>query len=78
MTPENIERITLDRLCMWGQEAIEHHSTPVLMLSVGHDHHSRELNVHSTEEMSDLEVLLFLEGAAKVLAAKMAASIREG
>jgi hypothetical protein len=78
MTPETIARITTDRLTLWGQVAIEHHSTPVLMLSVGHDHHSRELNVHSTEKMSDLEVLLFLEGAAKVLSEKMAARIREG
>ena len=76
MTPETIALITTERLALWAQRAIEQHSTPVMMLSVGHDFHSGELNVHTTEEMTDVQVLEFLQGALRLVSDRVSAKLR--
>lgn len=71
MYRETILDITTNRLALWGCSAVDLHSTPVLMLSVGHDHKQGVLTLHTTEEMDDAEAMAFLQGAVRVLATRI-------
>lgn len=73
MTPATIAEITIQRVSQWAQKVIDEHATPVLMLSVGHDHHSGTVVVSSCEETDDAELLLWLHGAQQLLTKKIAA-----
>lgn len=70
MERDEIETICRERLAGWQKRLVEEHATPVLLVSVGHDHKKGQVVLSTTEEMSDEEVMLFLQGALNVLAFK--------
>ena len=53
MTDDEIRQVTEERLGLWGARMVQYHSTPLMALSVGHDHVSGQLNVHITEDLPD-------------------------
>lgn len=63
MNPDEIEDICSVRLEGWTKRLTQEHSTPVLLLGVGHDHKKGQLVICTTEEMTDRDIQLFLEGA---------------
>lgn len=67
MTREQIEQINSERLNQWGARAINSHATPLLMLSIGHDHKSGELNIHCTEDLTPEQLRGFLIAALGML-----------
>ncbi|MGA2035902.1 MAG: hypothetical protein ABSG68_26945 [Thermoguttaceae bacterium] len=54
-----VETICAERLESWKQRLIENHSTPALLMGVGHDEHAGELHLVVCEELSleDLQAL---------------------
>lgn len=68
----NVKAINDERLGRWKNLLNRKHSTPIIILAVGHDHHEGDLVVLTTEDRSDEETLLFMEGAVKLLREKVA------
>lgn len=62
-----IGRIVGERLESWGQRLTEAHSTPVLMLAIGHDHRSGHLTLLVPEGVSKEQLRAFLSFALKYL-----------
>ena len=69
MNDTEIETICRDRLGGWTKRLVEEHSTPILLVGVGHDHKTGQVVLCMPEEMTDLEVMHFLEGALNMLRA---------
>lgn len=67
----NCKAINKERLGRWEVQLNRKHATPLLILGVGHDHNEGDLVILTTEGRSDVEVLLFLEGAVKLLKDKL-------
>ena len=67
MNNDEIEAIGRDRLESWRQRLVNEHSTPILLVGVGHDHKSGQVTLLMPEEMSDEEVKHFLMGALNML-----------
>lgn len=63
MDTAKVKSINVKRLSSWGDRLTENHATPVLLLGIGHDHKSGQINVLVTEDMSDAEILLFVKKA---------------
>ena len=60
ITTERIREITTDRLREWGEIAIAKHTTPAVLLCIGHDQVSGELHLMCPENLD-------LEGLRKLL-----------
>lgn len=67
MQRAQINKINVDRLTSWKNRLNEHHSTPMLLVGVGHDHKQGELMVLVTEERTDYEILLLMREALRML-----------
>ena len=67
ITSERIREITEDRLREWGEIAIEKHTTPALLVCVGHDQVSGEMHlmVPDNFDLEDVRKLL-LQAIAKL------------
>ena len=63
----NTKKITHERLCSWEKKFEGSHATTVLLIGVGHDHVYGQIVICVTEELTDREVILFLENALKQL-----------
>ncbi len=63
--PVDVKRITDERLQSWSKQLINAHATPVLLLGVGHDHVSGQINVVVTENMTPVQIRAFLKQALK-------------
>jgi len=64
---EEIEAICKERLGNWQGRLVNEHSTPVLLLGVGHDHKMGQVVLCTTEDMSDLEIINFVQGTLNLL-----------
>jgi hypothetical protein len=62
-----VKEINHARLARWKDRLNESHSTPVILIGVGHDTVKGRLMVLTTEERTDGEIIAFLEGALKQL-----------
>ncbi len=49
MDRQAIEAINADRLGGWALHLIDHHATPALLIGIGHDHMSGDLQLCVTE-----------------------------
>ncbi len=67
MSKIEVKPINHERLTRWKERLNENDSTPVLLVAVGHNKLSGRIMVLCTEDRSDQEVILFLEGALKQL-----------
>ena len=65
--PVPVEQITPERLERWGKRLIALHSTPLLIVAIGHDHVSGQLNILTCEEMSDYDMCNLLRVALAAL-----------
>lgn len=65
--PVNVRKINHERLGRWEKRLNEHHSTPVVLVGVGHDQVSGRIFLLTTEERTDEEVILFLREALRQL-----------
>lgn len=61
MKSERVDEINKIRLFGWRKQLTKQHSTPVMLVGVGHDHNSGQVTLLVTEEMNDQEILLFLK-----------------
>lgn len=68
----NVKAINEERLFRWKVKLTRQHATPVFLLGVGHDHKSGELVILCTEDRTDEELLLFLEGSVNKLKEQLA------
>lgn len=78
MTPDECRRINDARLAQWGAESATQHSTPLVLVSVGHDHRSGELLVHTLQTMEDAKLLGLLESATAILRRTLDAQAKGG
>ena len=62
--------IAKQRLADWAKRCGPLHCTPVMMLTVGHDHKSGELGIMTVEDVTDAELIRFLDFAIKELLKK--------
>jgi len=67
MQRSQINKINVDRLTSWKNRLNEQHSTPMMLVGVGHDHKSGELMILVTEERTDYEILLLMREALRML-----------
>lgn len=65
--PVDVKRITVERLDSWQKQLINAHATPVILVGVGHDHVTGQINVITTEDMTPAQILLFLKRVVKEL-----------
>jgi hypothetical protein len=65
--PVNVRKINHERLGRWEKRLNENHSTPVVLVGVGHDQVKGRVMVLTTEERTDEEVILFLREALRQL-----------
>jgi hypothetical protein len=63
MTSEEIKTICQERLGSWQERLVESHATPAVLLGVGHDQHSGDIVICTVEEMSNENIILFLQDA---------------
>lgn len=61
------EEITRERFASWTKRMSEQHSTPMLLLGVGHDHTSGQLVVLVPEEVTNADVRRLLLYALRKL-----------
>ena len=69
MNAAEIEAIGRERLEGWRNRLVNEHSTPILLVGVGHDHKKGQVTLCVPEEMSDEEIKYFLMGALNMLRA---------
>lgn len=67
----NVRKITHERLGSWEKRLVNSHATPALLLGVGHDHVKGQLVVCVTEDRSNEEIILLLQGAITELKKQM-------
>lgn len=72
MDRKKINEINVERLSRWKGKLNDAHSTPAVLVGFGHDHKQGEVTVLCTEEMTDFQVLTFLEAAVKMLSQQIA------
>lgn len=63
METGEIDDICRERLDSWRQRLVSEHSTPVMMLGVGHDHKKGQIELITLEEIDDYQLLVFLRYA---------------
>lgn len=68
----NVKAICDERLGRWKVQMIRRHSTPLILMGIGHDQKLGELTILCTEDRTDEELLVFLEGAVNQLKEQMA------
>jgi len=68
----NVKHINDERLGRWKTKMVRQHSTPVLLLGVGHDHKSSELLLLVTDERTDEEIEAFLKYALEQIQQQIA------
>lgn len=66
----NVKYINEERLGRWRVRMNRTHSTPVLMVTVGHDHNQGQMHVLTTEDMTNENLILFLTAALAQLQQK--------
>lgn len=62
-----IRKICSDRLGVWTDELVRDHSTPMILIGCGHDHHSGQLHLCITEDMDGDHVIRILEDILNLL-----------
>jgi hypothetical protein len=67
--PVNVRKINHERLGRWEKRLTENHSTPVVLVGVGHDQVKGRVFILTTEERTDEEVIVFLREALRQLEA---------
>jgi len=60
---KEISDITVGRLASWSAILIENHSTPGLLIGIGHDHRSGEIHLCIPEDLTQQDVQNLLVGA---------------
>jgi hypothetical protein len=65
--PVNVKKINAERLAGWEKRLNEHHSTPIVLVGVGHDHVNARIFILCTEDRTDDEVILFLKETLRQL-----------
>ncbi len=60
MTPSDIRLITVRRLDEWRDQCVCDHTTPALMISVGHDLVEGTVGLHVARDMSREQVVALL------------------
>lgn len=68
----NVKAINDERLGRWKVQMIRRHSTPLILLGIGHDKNLGELTVLCTEDRTDEQLVAFLEAALAQLKENMA------
>lgn len=63
MDNEELREICYDRVARWIERLIKEHSTPIVLVGVGHDHKSGHLVLLTVEELTNDQIVLFLEAA---------------
>jgi hypothetical protein len=63
----NTKKITHERLGSWEKKFEGSHATPILLIGVGHDHVNGQVVICVTEDLTDKQIILFLENALKQL-----------
>lgn len=63
----NVRKINHERLGRWEKRLNESHSTPVVLVGVGHDQVKGRVMILTTEERTDEEVITFLREALRQL-----------
>jgi len=69
MNREDIQRINVDRLANWGALLTKTHSTPAVLVGVGHDHNSGVIRVIAPEDMPDEYLQMFIRYAYHMIEA---------
>lgn len=71
MDRTRVRSIVEERLTAWGVILVENHATPLVVIGVGHDHRSGEIQLCRPEGdlMADDELILLLERTAALLRA---------
>lgn len=60
MNDDRIRQICKDRLAMWTDDLVGDHSTPVLLLGVGHDDKEGIITICTVEDMDLERIIVFL------------------
>lgn len=63
MDDEQIRKINVDRLWIWGENLVGYHSMPVLLVGIGHDDHAGEVHIMTLEAMDDASIIVILLAA---------------
>ena len=66
-TEKETREICLDHLSRWTEHLVSSHSTPILLVGIGHDDRSGELVICTPEAMSDSDIETLLLAAVKKL-----------
>jgi hypothetical protein len=67
LTKERIEEINKSRLMSWADQLTDNHATGVMLIGVGHDHVSGQINIVVTEDMPDKYIREILMSTIKQL-----------
>lgn len=66
----DVAKINRERLSSWEEKLNKNHATAIMLIGVGHDAVSGQLNFLVTEDRTDEEILLLLKGAVTFLESK--------
>ena len=67
MTQEQCESINAERLAKWKRHLIQAHSTPAVLVGIGHDHAKGNLVVCTVEDFSNRELVSILRHALSMM-----------
>lgn len=67
MDSDKIEEICCERLQRWTFKLLSEHSTPAILIGIGHDHKSGQITVCVPENFTDFEIKGILQVARQHL-----------
>ena len=70
MNDSKIQEICCERLQKWTFKLLCEHSTPAILIGIGHDHKSGQITVCVPENFSDFHISAILEAATFTLKKK--------
>jgi len=67
MNKEVLLQICDERLDRWKRRLASQHATPIILISVGHDHNSGQLGICTVEEIDKSMIRIILTKALELL-----------
>lgn len=63
MDSNKLEEICCERLQKWTFKLLSEHSTPAILIGIGHDHKSGQITICAPENFTDFEIKAILKAA---------------
>lgn len=71
MTQQELAKLVEQRMVQWSKQLIEAHSTPFIMIGLGHDHRDRQAVTFLEDKITVPQTIAYLENVVELLKSKV-------